>query len=39
VQLVEAFQRSNDRIGERFDRNRFLASAFWKQAETLLLAR
>ena len=39
VQLIEAFQRSNDRIGERFDRNKFLASDFWKQAETLLLAR
>ena len=39
VHLIEVFQRSNDRIGERFDRNQLLASGFWNQAETLLLAR
>ena len=39
VHLIEVFQRSNDRIGERFNRNQLLASEFWQQAETLLLAR
>ena len=39
VHLIEAFQRSNDRIGEYFHRTQFLSSEFWGQAESMLLAR
>ena len=39
VHLIEAFQRSHDRIGECFDRSLLLKSNFWQQAEALLLAR
>jgi len=39
VHLIETFQRSNDRIGEGFDRSQLLRSGFWQQAEALLLAR
>ena len=39
VQLIEAFQRSNNRIGRHFHRNQFLNSEFWGQAESMLLAR
>lgn len=39
VHLIEAMQRSSDRIGAHFDRNRLLASGFWQRAEALVLVR
>jgi hypothetical protein len=39
VHLIEVFARSSARIGDGFDRSALLASAFWTQAEPLLLCR
>ena len=39
VHLIEVFARSSARIGDAFDRSALLASAFWRQAEPLLLYR
>lgn len=39
VHLLDVFARSNARIGAAFARQELMASAFWSQAEALLLAR
>jgi len=39
VHLIEVFARSSARIGDAFNRADLLASAFWTQAEPLLLCR
>ncbi|WP_415408782.1 glycosyltransferase family 2 protein [Synechococcus sp. A10-1-5-9] len=39
VHLIEAMHRSSMRIGAPFNREHLLASAFWRQAESMLLQR
>jgi len=39
VHMIEVFQRSADRIGACFERDRLLASRFWRDVEPLLLQR
>lgn len=39
VHLIEAMHRSSTRIGVPFDREHLLSSAFWRQAESMLLRR
>lgn len=39
VHFIEAMHRSSARVGAPFDREHLLASAFWHQAESMLLQR